>query len=417
MCPADRMSWTLEFMSTRPRVLFLAPVEPWCRENGSSLVISDLLEGLAGAEGAEVLVLFLRRPPADCTPRWPKDLNGLTIGARGLPRWLSVSTALLRNTSPLRTRFANTSVTRRLLQVLRDRSFTPDVIHAEHLPLIDIGRRLASVFDCPLAYRAHNIESRLWERRFGLGGLARRWVVSRMEHFEEEAIRSSQLTLGISDVDLDWMRTRAPSARVDLLPCTLLFSRYESLIAETAVPEAQICFVGGLDWRPNENGLHWFVHEVVPRIVEKSPQAKVAVLARGAEQRPWLAENPHIRLVASNTQAAALFARSRVSVAPLLQGGGVRVKILESLAVGCPVVATRIGGEGLDLPGVTHTDDPDEFAETCTEHLRSVPSREARQRRVEAVRLRHDAQVWAEKLIEWWSGLAQYDAAPAFTPT
>ncbi len=404
-------------MSTRPRVLFLAPVEPWCRENGSSLVISDLLEGLAAVEGAEVLALFLRRPPADCTPQWPSDVDGLTIGARGLPRWLSVSTALLRGTSPLRTRFANASVARRVLQAVRDRSFTPDVIHVEHLPLIDIGRWLAKVFGCPMAYRAHNIESRLWERRFGLGGLARRWVMSRMERFEEEAINSSQLTLGISDVDLNWMRMKAPAARVDLLPCTLLFERYEPLLTQTAVPEAEICFVGGLDWGPNENGLHWFVHEVLPRIVDKAPQAKVAVLARGAKARPWLADNPHIRLVASNTQAAALFARSRASVAPLLQGGGVRVKILESLAVGCPVVATCIGGEGLDLPGVTHTDDPGKFAEKCVEHLGTAPSLEARRRRVEAVRLRHDAQVWAEKLIEWWSGLAQHDASPAFTPT
>jgi len=394
-------------MSSKPRILFVAPVEPWCRENGSSLVISDLLEGLAGSDQAETLALFLRASPQDCTPRWPDDLDGLTLGARALPHWVSVGTALLRGTSPMRTRFANAHVARRILHVLQAREFWPDLVHMEHLPVFDIGRRVSNALECPLVYRAHNVESRLWERRLDVGGLGRRWFMSRLESFEVEAITSCAITLGISEVDLDWMRTKAPAARVDLLPGTLLFRRYEGFTTDVGVAESQICFVGGLEWPPNEKGLRWFIDHVVPRIAARCPQVTVAVLARGAEDRPWLAKNPHVRLVPPNTKAPHLFAQSRASVAPLLQGGGVRIKILESLAVGCPVVATHIGAEGLELSGVTHTDHPEEFADACAEHLVGLPDLDARRRFTAAARSSHDAQLWGERLIELWLDLVR----------
>ncbi|HWO89533.1 MAG TPA: glycosyltransferase family 4 protein [Gemmatimonadales bacterium] len=166
--------------------------------------------------------------------------------------------------------------------------------------------------------------------------------------------------------------------------------------------ELQLGFVGGLDWAPNESGLRWFVEEALPTIVAAIPEATLAVLARGAWKRAWIASNPRIRVMPEGTHAVSIFASSRVTIAPLLHGGGVRVKILESLAAGCPVVATSIGGEGLELAGLTKVDGAASFAQACIRHLREAPSRDTRERLYREVATKHAAESVARNLMEYW---------------
>lgn len=395
--------------TSSPRVLFIAPVEPWCRENGSSVVISDVLEGLAAVGGIEMFPVFLRNPPPDHTPRRPANVDGVTLGVRGLPRWYSTAAALLSGRSPLRMRFANAYVARAVVHAARAREFVPTLVHVEHLPVVDIGLRVAKAFRSPLVYRAHNVESQLWARRLGAGGPLKKWLVRHLARLEADAISACQITLCISDVDLAWVRSSAPAARAEHLPCALLLSRYDRLREQASAPERQICFVGGLEWTPNEIGLRWFVDEVLPRITSIVPEAKLAVLARGATTRPWVTQNPAVGVVPPTADAPSLFAESRASIAPLLQGGGVRIKILESLGIGCPVVATHVGAEGIDLPGLTCTDSPARFAEACVRHLRAVPDRNTRRALSDAVGVRHGADVVARKLVDFWAMLRPPD--------
>ena len=126
-----------------PRVLFLAPVEPWGRDNGSSLVIADLLEGLARSPGAQLFAVFMRRPPAGFEGTPPKGVDSVTLGVEGRARWASTLIAAARGTSPLRTRFANGRVMRMVARAVAERGFRPTIVHVEHLPLIDIGLKLA----------------------------------------------------------------------------------------------------------------------------------------------------------------------------------------------------------------------------------------------------------------------------------
>jgi glycosyltransferase involved in cell wall biosynthesis len=312
----------------------------------------------------------------------------------------------------MRVRFANGQVARRIATAVTEYGFSPTLVHVEHLPLVDIGLRLAKLYGCAVVYRAHNIESQLWARRLGRPSLLRRAVIRRMDDMEADAMNACAATLCISDVDLAWARAHAPAAAVELLPCSLLLDRYDSVRSEHDTAEPRICFVGGLEWGPNEVGLRWFVQEVLPLVVQQVPQATLAVLARGATERPWLTDNPAVRVVPQESKAVSLFASSSVSVAPLLQGGGVRIKIPESLAVGCPVVATTIGGEGLDLPGLTRTDDPAEFARACVHHLRQARTSESRAMLRDAVNANHGATVLAERLIDTWRRIARAGYRP-----
>jgi glycosyltransferase involved in cell wall biosynthesis len=386
----------------RHRVAFIAPFEPWCRENGSSVVIADLLAGLVGADQADILPVFVRNPPPGSVRARPPALAGTTLGVEPLPKWYSVPLAVLTGRSPWwEVRFRNRRLARRIEAHIRAARFAPTVVHIEHLVLVDVGRYLARAFGVPLVYRAHNIESQLWRRRVGERGPIVSGFLRHLERRELAAIESCDLTLCISEVDRAWVAAQAPGVGVDVLPVGIALDRFLGLSGE-GMP-GQIGFVGGLDWPPNEVGLRWFVDQVFQRVLAEAPGTKLTVLARGAADRLWLREHPSIEMAPPHIDAAALFASSRVSIAPLLEGGGVRVKILESLAAGCPVVATPIGGEGLALTGLSHAGDPARFAERCLLHLRETDASVRRVVQANVASL-HEAGVVARRLAAFWGG-------------
>ena len=392
-------------MTPRERVLFVLPVEPWCRDSGSNLIMADLLQALAGESDVDLFVVYLRRGPDDCAAGRASALAEVTIGVEGIAKWKSILRSAVTGAAPVQTRFDDRRVAALVSAAVRAHGFRPTLVHVEHLPLVAIGDALRTEFDCPLAFRAHNIETLLWSRVLGLPGALGRFVARRMARAEARAMERCDLTLAISDVDLEWARAHAPAARAELLPCSLLIERYDAIPSTDAGPHPRIAFVGGLEWAPNEAGLRWFVHEVLPLIVDRVPDVRLAVLARGADTRDWLIGNPNVDIMPARQDARRHFAASDVSIAPLLEGGGVRIKIPESLALGCPVVATSIGGEGLELPGLIQADSPEAFAAGCIERLRAAkdPGRRAAMRA--AVAERHGADSVARSLIEFWRSI------------
>jgi glycosyltransferase involved in cell wall biosynthesis len=130
---------------------------------------------------------------------------------------------------------------------------------------------------------------------------------------------------------------------------------------------AGIAFVGSLDWEPNAEGVLWFAHEVWPMLRAARPDATLVVAGRspgpaltglGVE---GIAVHSDVPAVAPVYQGAAL------AICPLLTGGGSRLKIVEALAYGRPVVSTRLGAEGMEElagRGLVLVDEPAEFART-----------------------------------------------------
>ncbi|HSH74797.1 MAG TPA: hypothetical protein VLA09_03850, partial [Longimicrobiales bacterium] len=127
----------------RPSVLYVAPVEPWCRENGSCLITADLLDGLAAIDESDILPIFVRPPPPGYERSTPELPEGVLLDIPGLPKWVSVLRSAALWSSPLGQRFDHGRVVKRVLEVLTQRHFQLDLIHVEHLPLVEIGLKLA----------------------------------------------------------------------------------------------------------------------------------------------------------------------------------------------------------------------------------------------------------------------------------
>ena len=129
-------------------------------------------------------------------------------------------------------------------------------------------------------------------------------------------------------------------------------------------------FVGSLDDPPNREGVLYFCSEILPRLRQNTTQPfKVLVVGRNPDAViSRLGQSEGIEIVANPPDVAPFYRMADACIAPLLAGGGTRIKILEAFSYGLPVVSTTLGAEGLHVvPGVHAeiADSPDAFAEAC----------------------------------------------------
>lgn len=127
-----------------------------------------------------------------------------------------------------------------------------------------------------------------------------------------------------------------------------------------ALTEVSILFLGLYSYPPNTEAVHFLIEEVMPELHRKRPDIRLVVTGEGISlSMPWLIKTGLL----SRHDLDALLCACRVGVAPIFKGSGTRLKILEYMAAGIPVVATRKGAEGLDLENGTHI----LYAETAAE--------------------------------------------------
>lgn len=165
---------------------------------------------------------------------------------------------------------------------------------------------------------------------------------------EVAAVESADLVLTMSDDD------RASLARyVDPAPLVTIPNgvscRDFPLRSETDEEPATILFVGFFRHEPNVEAVLWFARDVLPKIRERRPDAIFRVVGAYPPQAlaALAAEDARIEVTGMVPETASHYRRATVFVAPIQRGSGTRLKILEAMASGCPVVSTTIGAEGL----------------------------------------------------------------------
>lgn len=169
--------------------------------------------------------------------------------------------------------------------------------------------------------------------------------------------------------------------KIEVLPNCIEADNYQSLHVE--IRPHTIIFSGSFNYRPNYHAMQWFTREVFPLILEQIPDAHLVIT--GDHANLPLPQTKNVTLTGYVNDVKSLMASCSVSLAPLWTGGGTRLKILEAMAVGIPVVATSKGAEGLHVEHGKHiliADQPETFAQCvinllCDEDLRTSLSSNA----------------------------------------
>ena len=245
-------------------------------------------------------------------------------------------------------RFISQSFAAALRQLLIEKQF--DIIQLEGLyvcPYIPVIRKHS---DAVIVYRAHNIEHEIWERtallsngfkKFYLKELARR-----IKKFEKSWMNQYDLLVPITERDgiiLDSLGNVKPRH----VSPTGIDTR-ELIPHAKNLEHPSLFHIGSLEWAPNQEGLIWFVEKCWPKIHQKFPDLRFYIADRQAPD--WLIRkfnSPNILFLGEVPDAYQLINSKSIMVVPLFSGSGMRIKIIEGMALGKPIVTTPIGTEGI----------------------------------------------------------------------
>jgi glycosyltransferase involved in cell wall biosynthesis len=173
-----------------------------------------------------------------------------------------------------------------------------------------------------------------------------------------------------SDVERKMLAAGTPGFRqIHVIPNSIDLGQYHPP-SKDRTPSSLI-FAGSLCYAPNHDAMAWFLREVYPAITAKIPNVRLTITGDPGT-RP-LPHSSNVLLTGRVPDIRSLVAGSAVSLAPLRIGGGTRLKILESMALGTPVVTTPKGVEGLEARNGQHllvADSPEDFARAVLRLLR-----------------------------------------------
>jgi sugar transferase (PEP-CTERM/EpsH1 system associated) len=369
--------------TARKRILFLTPQLPFPPEQGTALRNYNLIAQVARRH--DVALLSFGEPSADPGPlaQLCHPLCLVPAPRRTLRRRLW---DLLRSRRPdMALRLASPAYADALRALLRQESF--DLIQVEGLemaPYAELVRGWLGPRAPKMILDAHNAEYLLQRRALETDlRLPARWPAAlyswiqwrRLRAFERAACRRADGLVAVSEADAQALKALDDTLCPLVVPNGVDLERYHPGLPDSLpLHHPAVVFTGKMDFRPNVDAALWFYRRCWPLVRRAVPEAHFYVV--GKQPHPRLASlraDPSVTLTGYVPDILPYFGGADVYVAPLRMGGGTRLKILEAMAAGLPLVSTTLGAEGIALIPGEHAllaDTPAQMAEAVITLLR-----------------------------------------------
>ncbi|GAB2869694.1 glycosyltransferase family 4 protein [Hymenobacter ruber] len=339
-------------------ILQLCPRVPYPLTTGGAIAMYDVAAGLVQA-GHRVTMLAINTPkhhqPADALDHLGPNFRLVTVDVNtDITPVKALKNLLLSRQPYIVERFISPKVGEKLVEILQNE--TVDAVQFEgtfaawYAELL--GRREnASLRVPPLVLRAHNLEHTIWQMLAGRAGnpLKRfylRDMSARLARFERRHLAQFDAVAAITDDDAQRLRALGCPEPVVFIPAGVDFTRFQPNPAVKPKPRT-LFMIGSLNWLPNLEGLHWLLREIWPTIHAEMPDVELHIAGSGTPDDLLRPRTDNVFVHGFVESAPAFMQQYELMLVPLLSGGGMRIKIIEAMALGKAVLSTALGAEGI----------------------------------------------------------------------
>lgn len=348
------------------KILDITSRLPYPLIDGARICMYQLVDGLA-SQGHQVHVVAIDEEMWDPGPMC--DFAQVhVVPLKNAPKVVGALTTLL-NPNPYTQLKRDRKEVYALLDSLQEREQF-DVVVADQAHIAQYGSYMKRRHGLPYVLRCHNIEHEIYERhiptlknpamRFYVDLQARRWA-----RFEQDEMRQADACVAITERDRIAIEEMAPGVPVVTIPAAVDLRAFPYHDPEQREEKSMI-MLGNMAWPPNRNSVLWFTKEILPLVLQRVPDAVCYIVG----DNPPLDELPpashNVRIEGRVPSIAPYYASVAVGLIPLNVGGGMRVKMVEMMSSGMPIVSTRQGAEGNEaVPGEHYlqADTPEAFAD------------------------------------------------------
>lgn len=354
---------------TRQRLVFLSPRFLFPADSGGKIRTTQILRGL---KGGAFEVELLMPSSGSLRDRFASDIDSVCDelvrwdrDGRANPLDKRRRTLLLRRKIPVSVLSDWNALAAGLVRSVIDKK--PDLIVFDYPHSAILA---PESFGIPSVLFTHNVEAEIFRRHWEVARTPKdrkiwRDEYEKMQRFERDALSRFDTTIAVSVRDCDYFRAKYQVHNCRVVP-TGVDTCYFSYVAPRN--EAQVVFCGSMDWLANIDGIEYFHEEIWPLVRRRVPSAKMRVVGRSPPdelRKRIVSAAPEWEFTGFVQDIRHHVAGADAFVIPLRVGGGTRIKAFEAMAMGCPIVSTSIGIEGLPVIAGKHflgADDPDQFA-------------------------------------------------------
>ncbi len=374
------------------KILQLCKKFPYPLKDGESIAVTHLSRALREL-GCEVTLLSMNTSKHFCninelpaSYNHYKRIHTVDVDNRIQPWGAFLN--LFSSTSYHVSRFITKEFKAKLIYLLKTEEY--DIIQLETVYLAPYIPIIREYTDAPVVMRAHNVEHEIWERVASNSNFLKRnylnYLTTQLKRYEIEQLQNYDLLVAITKRDLELFRKLGYKNKAIVTPVGIEQEKYKPNYASFRKAPS-ISFIGALDWMPNQDGLKWFVQEVWPSLHKKHPTLELHIAGRHTPKDILNFNIPNVEVHGEVPDAKDFINQHSIMIVPLLSGSGIRVKILEGMALGRVVVTTSVGMEGIDARNgkeIMIADSVKAFMDcihTCVQHQKRLQKvgRQARQ--------------------------------------
>jgi glycosyltransferase involved in cell wall biosynthesis len=397
------------------RILQLTPKPPVPAVDGGALAMNSVTEALlkAGHEVKLICIETKKHPflPSKISEEYKNATKAEAVfvntGVNLFAAFFNLFSSSCYNVD----RFYSKELEDKLATLLQKETF--DIVQIESLymmPYLDIIRRNSKA---KIVLRAHNVESHLWKRRTlqEKSAWKKKWfahLTKNLFAYEKNALKQADGILPITTEDQRTINEMLEGTQrpIEVLPFTM---DLPEINADTKPKAGTVFHIGAMDWEPNVEGVNWLVKEVWPKVIAAIPYAELHLAGRQLEKNDPRFSGATVFVHGEIENAFAFMNNYCIMTVPLLTGGGMRVKLVEGMALGKAIVTTSIGAEGTNTENekqVMIGNSADEFVTAVCQLLNNgIFSDTLGARAKEFAKTNFDSAAASKKLTDFYSSI------------
>jgi glycosyltransferase involved in cell wall biosynthesis len=362
------------------RVLFICNKSPFPPREGGPLAMNANIQSLLKA-GHQVKVLALNTNKyfvdENEIPDSYREQTGIEFVYTDLSiKPLQAFLNLFSNKSYHVERFITPEIHKKIEDVLQRDPY--DIVQLELLYMTPYIETIKKFSNAKIVLRSHNIEHLIWERitqttknpvkKLYLAGLTRK-----LKKYELDNLNSYDGIITITKKDAAYFKEHGCTIPLDEVPFGVEVSEYQPGGQNVEYPS--LFHLGSMNWMPNEEGIKWFIEQVWPLFCRKYPNVKFYLAGRMMPE--WInnLHIPNIEVLGEVADAKEFINSKAVMIVPLFSGSGIRIKIIEGMALAKAIIATEIGAEGINYTNgkdILIANDPAEFMKAIDQCFENV---------------------------------------------
>jgi glycosyltransferase involved in cell wall biosynthesis len=341
------------------RILILTHRAPFPQNGGYPIVVGNTIKGLVGL-GHNVSLISLNVKKNSVTNTENDELlNKISYIEYNIDTHISVIEAvsnLFTNNSYNIDKYYDAGFEKLLLKNLQENQY--DIIQLEGIfvaPYLGVIRRHSKG---KIVFRAHNIEHQVWQKlALQKSDPFKKWYLQllarRIKNYELELLNKFDGIVVFTEQDKASMLSFGTKIPLTILPIGIDLSLYKPDHTKTDFPS--LFFLGSLDWLPNREGIEWFIDNFHKDLTDGDLKAKFYVAGHNIPEQFDDYEVLGKVFIHGEVDNALEFVNSKsIMIVPLLSGGGMRVKIVEGMAMEKCIISTSLGAEGINIENGTN---------------------------------------------------------------